>query len=273
MGHIKNTALLPVKFISDLYENRFTIGELSKRDFKNMYVGASLGVIWTFIQPLAMTLILWVVFSLGFKSQPLDNVPFVIYLLTGLVPWNFFSETLVKNTSVIYEYSYIVKKIPFRISILPIVKICSAFMVLGIFLIILVIFLLAFDMPFSLYWFQAFYYLFAASILLLAYSWFFSALNVFFKDVAQTISIAIQVGFWLTPIFWDLNMFPAEYHSYFQLNPMFYVIEGFRDSFIHFSPFWHKMHATIYFWSGTVLTLLLSTYTFNKLRPHFADVL
>jgi len=260
-------------FFSSLYKNRFVISELTKRDFKNIYVGSSLGVIWTFIQPLSMAMILWLVFSVGFKSQPLEGVPFVVYLLTGLIPWNYFSETLVKNTSVIYEYAFIVKKVKFRVSILPIVKICSGFLVYAIFLLILIIFLLAYRMPFSLYWFQSFYYLFAMGVLLLAYSWVFSAITVFFKDTSQIINIAVQIGFWMTPIFWQMNMFPESFHPFLKMNPMYYIIEGYRDSFIHFVPFWSKMGETIYFWTGTLLTLALGAFTFIRLRSHFADVL
>jgi len=260
-------------FFRDLYKNRFVIRELTKRDFKNMYVGSTFGVIWTFIQPLVMVLILWLVFSFGFRSQAMDGVPFILYLLTGLIPWNFFSETLVKNTTVIQEYSYIVKKVQFRISILPIVKICSALIVYFIFLIILIIFLVSYNTPFSLYWLQSFYYLFATIILMLGYSWIFSAINVFFKDTAQIISIAVQVGFWLTPIFWSMGMFPESFNIFFKLNPMFYIIEGYRDSFIYGIGFWEKGIYTLYFWIGTIITLGIGSFTFIKLRNHFADVL
>lgn len=261
------------KFIADLYRNRFVIKELSKRDFRNMYIGSTLGVIWTFIQPLTMTLILWIVFAFGFRSQSIDGVPFIIYLLTGLVPWNFFSETLIKNTTVIQEYAFIVKKVQFRVSILSIVKICSALLVYAIFLIILIIFLIMYGMPFSFYWFQSLYYLFAMTVLLLAYSWIFASINVFFKDTAQIIGIAVQIGFWLTPIFWNLNMFPPEFHYLFRINPMFYIIEGYRNSFVNFIPFWSDWLYAAYFWTGTLLTLLIGIFTFIRLRSHFADVL
>lgn len=260
-------------FFSDLYTNRFVISELAKRDFKNMYVGSSLGVIWTFVQPLAMTLILWVVFVFGFKSQAVGDIPFVLYLLTGLIPWNFFSETLVKCTNVMSEYSFIVKKVQFRVSILPIVKIYSALMVHGIFLTIMVVFLLSNSFTPNIFWLQSLYYLFAMLVLLLGYSWLFASLNVFLKDTAQIISIAVQVGFWLTPVFWHLDMFPAEFYPYLRLNPMFYIIEGYRDSFLYSIPFWSKIGYTAYFWIGTTATMLIGAYTFMRLRSHFADVL
>lgn len=260
-------------FFRDLYCNRFVIKELTKRDFKNMYVGSTFGVIWTFVQPLVMVLILWLVFAHGFRSQAMNGIPFILYLLTGLIPWNFFSETLVKNTTVIQEYSYIVKKVQFRISILPIVKICSAFIVYCMFIVILVIFLLSHNIPFSLYWLQSFYYLAATVVLLLGYSWIFSAINVFFKDTAQIIGIAVQIGFWLTPIFWSMGMFPDSLDIIFKLNPMFYIIEGYRDSFLYNVGFWEKGIYTIYFWTGAAITLSAGAFTFIKLRSHFADVL
>lgn len=260
-------------FISDLYANRFVISELAKRDFKNMYVGSALGIIWTFVQPLAMTLILWIVFVFGFKSQAVGDIPFVLYLLTGLIPWNFFSETLVKSTNVMSEYSFIVKKVQFRVSILPLVKIYSALMVHGIFIAILITFLLFNRFTFNLFWLQSLYYLFAMSLLLLGYSWLFASLNVFLKDTAQVIGIGVQIGFWLTPVFWHLDMFPAEFYPYLRLNPMFYIIEGYRDSFLYGIPFWSKISYALYFWTGTLATLAVGAYTFMRLRSHFADVL
>lgn len=238
-----------------------------------MYVGSALGIVWTFVQPMMMTLILWVVFVFGFRSNSVGDTPFVLYLLTGLIPWNFFSETLVKSTNVMSEYSFIVKKVQFRVSILPIVKIYSALMVHGIFLLILFTFLFFYDIPVSFYWLQSIYYLFAMVVLLLGFSWLFASLNVFLKDTAQMIGIAVQVGFWLTPIFWSLNMFPAEFYPYFRLNPMFYIIEGYRDSFLYHIPFWSKAGYTLYFWAGTLGTMIVGSYTFMRLRSHFADVL
>ena len=73
-------------FLNDIYEKRHTIYELTKRDFKTMYTGSVLGLTWSFIQPLAMTGVLWFVFSKGFRALPVENVPFIVWMLSGLVP-------------------------------------------------------------------------------------------------------------------------------------------------------------------------------------------
>ncbi len=260
-------------FIKDIYDKRYTIYELTRRDFKSMYTGSLLGLTWSFVQPLAMTGVLWFVFSKGFRALPIENVPFIVWMLCGLVPWYFFSNCLVTNTSVLMEYGYLVKKTNFRVSILPIVKILSALIVHAIFIGILLIFLFAYRMPVSIYWLQVFYYIAALMFFLLGMSWVTSSINVFLKDVAQMINVLMQFGFWLTPILWDYHILPKNYEILLKLNPMFYVVQGYRNSFIYQTPFWWNPKLTIYFWGITVLMLFAGILIYKRLRPHFADVI
>jgi lipopolysaccharide transport system permease protein/teichoic acid transport system permease protein len=125
----------------------------------------------------------------------------------------------------------------------------------------------------SLYWIQAVYYLFALCIFLLAVSWMVSALNVFLKDVAQLLQIVLQVGFWLTPILWSVDIIPEKYHALVMLNPIAYVVQGYRDSFVLGIGFWEHPFQTLYFWSLTFVVLAAGVWTFRRLRPHFAEVI
>jgi lipopolysaccharide transport system permease protein/teichoic acid transport system permease protein len=89
----------------------------------------------------------------------------------------------------------------------------------------------------------------------------------------QLVSIVVQFGFWLTPIFWNISTVPEKYHWIIKLNPMAYIIEGYRNSMIYHKWFWEDMNMTIYFWTITIILFGLGALTFRKLRPHFADVL
>lgn len=261
-------------FIADIYKNRFVIFELTKRDYKNRYIGSTLGFAWTIIQPLAMMLILWLVFVKGFGSAPIrGTIPFIAWFATGFIAWNFFSEALAATTNVFQEYSYLIKKMNFRIAILPIVKLLSSFISHLIFLFIGIIIVLACGLGFSFWWFQSIYYLLCMSIFLLGLSWIFASLQVFSKDVSQIVSIILQFGFWITPVVWKFDMVPKQYQIYFLFNPMFYIVDGYRRSFIFHEPFWERWQMTIYFWLITSAILLLGIFLFKKLRPHFADVL
>ncbi|KKQ71352.1 MAG: ABC transporter, teichoic acid transport system permease protein [Candidatus Peregrinibacteria bacterium GW2011_GWC2_39_14] len=260
-------------FVKEIYKNKFVVYQLTKRDYKNKYIGSFLGFIWTIIQPLVMILVLWFVFTKAFNSGPIRDIPFSVWLTIGLVPWYFFSEALTTSTSALQEYSYLVKKVQFQTAILPIIKLLSAFITHIIFIIIGIIILLINDVGFSIYWLQAFYYLIAMFILLVGLSWITSAIQVFVKDTAQIISVILQFGFWLTPILWDFKILPEKYDYILKTNPMFYIMEGYRNSFIYHAPFWEAKNEIIYFWTTTIIILLIGIIIFKKLKPHFADVL
>ena len=93
------------------------------------------------------------------------------------------------------------------------------------------------------------------------------------KDVGQLVAMLIQFGFWGTPIFWSLKLIPESYQWVFKMNPMYYIIEGYRNSFIYHKWFWELGYTNISFWLFTVAVMLFGAFIFKKLRPHFADVL
>ena len=126
---------------------------------------------------------------------------------------------------------------------------------------------------FEIYWLQIVYYMFATTVLVLGLSWITSSLVVFLRDIGQLISMCIQFGFWLTPVFWSMKMVPEKYIWIIELNPLVYIINGYRDSLIYHKWFWQNMNMTIYFWLITAVIFVLSSLVFRKLRPHFADVL
>ncbi|MGG7153515.1 ABC transporter permease, partial [Clostridium neonatale] len=99
------------------------------------------------------------------------------------------------------------------------------------------------------------------------------AIVVFFKDLGQIISIFLQVGMWMTPIMWSYTIVPEKYQWIFKLNPMYYIAEGYRDTFINHVWFTERYFQTVYFWIVSVVLFIIGTMIFNKLKPHFADVL
>jgi lipopolysaccharide transport system permease protein/teichoic acid transport system permease protein len=231
------------------------------------------GIAWAIIQPTVTILIFWFVFQVGFKSQPVDNFPFILWFIAGVLPWFFFSEALATGTNSILDNSFLVKKIVFRISLLPIIKLITALIVHLFFILFMIGMFLFYGYGFELYWLQIIYYLFATLILALGISWITSSVVVFFKDVGQFVSMILQFGFWLTPIFWSLKMVPEQYHWIIKLNPVVYIIDGYRNSMIYHVWFWHDLGSSIYFWLITGIIFVLGGLTFKKLRPHFADVL
>jgi lipopolysaccharide transport system permease protein/teichoic acid transport system permease protein len=247
--------------------------ELSKSDFKKRYFGSYLGIIWAFIQPLISLLLFWFVFQVGFRSTPIDDAPFILWLACAIIPWNFFAEAVQTSTNSVIENSFLVKKVVFKLEILPVIKIYSALFVHLFFILFLLVMFFLYGYSFSLYYLQIFYYLFASILLVLGISWITSSVVLFFKDTAQIVLMFVQFGFWLTPIFYSINTIPERYQFLLKMNPMYYITDGYRRIFIYKQWFWQDMKLTIYFWIVTIILLFTGYFLYRKLKPHFADVL
>ena len=112
----------------EIIRKRKLIWDLSKADFRKRFVGSYFGIVWMFIQPMVTVLIYFFVFQIGLKSvPPVPGVPYVLWLIPGIVPWFFFSEALNNLTGCLQEYHYLVKKVVFQVEILPIIKLLSCF--------------------------------------------------------------------------------------------------------------------------------------------------
>ncbi|BDD89127.1 ABC transporter permease [Desulfofustis limnaeus] len=246
---------------------------MAKREIAAQYVGSFLGFVWTFIKPLVMICVFWFVFSVGFKSMPMGNIPFVVWLAAGLAPWFCFADIVTSSAVVVVGNSHLVKKTLFPSQILPIIKLLSGLITHAVFLSILFGLLISQKVPLSFYSLQFVYYLLCFSLLALGISWLVSALHVFVRDTAQIVAVVLQVGFWGTPIFWDIKMMPPSIQFWLKFNPFYYVVQGYRESFLEFVPFWHHTLHTLYFWAITLFILLAGAYVFRKLKPQFADVL
>lgn len=265
---------LSIKLLGkELYNNRRLIWNLSKNDFKTKYAGSYLGIIWAFVQPVVTVLVYWFVFQVGFKSGTVKDFPYILWLISGLVPWFFFSDALLNATNSMMEYSYLVKKVVFKISILPIVKIISALFVHLFFIGFTLILFLAYGHKPNIYTLQVIYYTFCMFIFVLGVSYITCAVIIFFKDLGQIIGILLQVGIWMTPIMWSYSMIEEGYQWILKLNPMYYIVEGYRDSLINHVWFWERFNQTIYFWVLTIGVFALGTIIFKRLKVHFADVL
>lgn len=272
----KKTQSLP----RELWESRKLIGTLAKNDFRKKFAGSYLGIVWAFVQPLVMILVYWFVFQKGLqvggmKMKAGISVPFILYLVSGLVPWFFFSSALTDGTQAFLDYDYLVKKLVFKISVLPVVKTISALFVHAFFMILaLGIFSVYAYYP-DLYTLQILYYSLYMTLLVLGIIYITSSVSVFLRDTKEFINVVIQIGIWVTPIMWNLQNFESHplLVKILKLNPMYYVVAGYRDAFVNKVWFWEHPLLTVYNWVLVILLLLAGTQIFKRLKIYFADVL
>ena len=275
MEWIKKIGYLPV----ELFQNRRLIWKLSNNDFKTRYAGSYLGIIWAFVQPVITVLVYWLVFEKGFsaKAEMMKagvEVPFVVYLTAGLVPWFFFSEAVSSATNALMEYNYLVKKVVFKISILPLIKVIAAGFIHVFFVGVLLGIASCYGFFPTVYTIQILYYSFCMFMLVLALSYTLCSVVVFFRDLTQIVSIGLQIGMWATPIMWSVSRIHNETLLFvFRLNPVYYIVNGYRSALFDRVWFWQNGGQTLYFWGFTLVVFALGTLVFKRLKPHFADVL
>ena len=266
----------------DIVSNRKLIGSLAKNDFKQKFAGSYLGTVWAFVQPIVTVLVYWFVFekalNVGTQSTKAGiGIPFVLWLIAGLVPWFFFSEVLSSGTNCLIEYNYLVKKVVFKISTLPVVKAISSLFVHAFFIVFTIIIYSFYHYLPTLYTLQLIYYSFCMFVLSLGLIYAFSAIMVFFRDLSQIVNVLLQIGMWMTPIMWNMdamaNRIPGWAMTILKLNPMYYIVNGYRDALYNNVWFWERAGMTAYFWIITAIILLGGMAIFRKLQQHFADVL
>jgi len=260
-------------FLAFLLQKRYLIVEMAKRDIAEKYAGSLLGVLWSIIHPLTIICVFWFVFGFGLRAHPIQEVPFVVWLVAGLAPWFAFSEIISESTVGITSNAHLVSKIQFPTHIIPVVKICSSFFNHLIFIVFLLGLILFHQQETSFFFLQFGYYYLCLVILAMGISWATSALNVFLRDVSQFVNLVLQILFWGTPIVWDMSIMPPEAQTLLRLNPIYYIVEGYRDAFVNFEPFWADGYLALVFWSVTAACFIIGATIFRKLKPHFDDVL
>lgn len=244
-------------------------------EIRKRYAGTIFGVSWNVIHPIMMVLVYGFIFSVGFRVQPAGGWPFVLVFLSGVVPWMTFSEILTQSACAVTNNPHLVKKTAFPTEILPLVCIGSSLINHAVMLLILSCTMLVYGRPLSLHCVQVVYYATALCAFSLGLAWLVCALNVYARDVGQALGVVLNFWFWLTPVVWQLDMLQSHprYRFLLELNPMCYILDGYRNSFLYQKPLWENPGGSLYFWLTTLFLAVMGGLVFRQLKPDFADVL
>jgi ABC-type polysaccharide/polyol phosphate export permease len=248
--------------------------QLVKNDLKSRYSGSAFGIVWAYIQPLVTILVFWYVYQVGFRNAPVNNVEFILWFIAAFIPWTYYSDGTVTAANVMYEYSYLVKKMRFRVWQLPIIKVFSSLRIHLFFLIFMFGMYMLYGHTPRPAWINTFYYTFYISVILVGNAFLLSSLTVFIKDAGQLVNVIMQIGFWLTPIFWSESTMSPNVLKVLKLNPMYYATTGYRHAMIDGLWFWQRPWTeTLYYWGAACVILLIGAAVYRHLREHFTDLL
>lgn len=247
--------------------------------FVKRYSGSALGVVWSLVKPILFILVYWFAIAVGIRGgKPVGEVPYLFWLMPGILPWFFMSDAITSGGTSVLHNRQLVTKTLYPAATIPIFTLVSyLFTHVALVALMLLIFLVS-GQGLSIYSIQVVYYMFCMLALMAVVSILFSALSAISRDVNHFLKAIQRVLLWLTPILWNLKELSPKaqrlgIHYLVKLNPMTYIVEGYRDAMIYQRWFTEHWLYTIYFWALVLALALLSCYVFRKVEREFADIL
>lgn len=253
--------------------NLYKMFKLATYDFITPFKDTYLGLLWIILNPLTQIGAYWFVFGMGIRGgAAVDGHPFLLWMLAGLVPWFYISSGITSGGVSIYGKSGILTKMKFPTSIIPTYTTLTQLMN-NIPVVILMFIIFAFnDYQATIYYVQIIYYLFAATMFIIAFSLLNSALVMAMRDINKLIGTVMRFLFYMTPILWTVEKMPPKLREILLMNPILYITDGFRNSLLYNKWFWEDVNGTIYFWSFTLIVLIIGAIVHMRLRNRFSDL-
>ena len=262
--------------VASTWRNRSLILALTKREVISRYQGSTLGLAWSFFNPILLLTVYTFIFSVVFKARwgvdtDSSKTAFALILFVGLIVHGLFAECLQRAPLLVLGNVNYVKKVIFPLEILPLVAFGAALfhasISFGVLLVAMLI--LQHTIPWTAVLFPI--VLLPLALGTLGVSWFLAALGVFIRDISQMTGMFVTVLLFISPVFYPISALPEKYQWVANLNPLAFVIESSRGVLIFGElPDWtHWLFLTL----ASAVVAWLGFYWFQKTRKGFADVL
>lgn len=254
-----------LRILREQIQNFGIIYRVAHYENKASYQGHYLGYFWQFLNPLIQIAIYYLVFSVGFKSASLE------FILIGIIPWFFISNVILQGANSIFNQIHMASKMRFPLSTLPSITIVSNLSSFFVMFFVLLV-LLAIKNGVSVYWLEMIYYFVAMVLFLYAFSIFNAIISIIIRDYYLVLQSLLRVLFYTTGVVWNLSdLLPGWAVQIFKLNPLMYIISGFRNALFYEEPLWSDSTYTLYFWLVTGLVLFLGTMFYEKFKNRLLD--
>lgn len=255
------------ELISNLYNYRLLLKSNIKKEIRGKYKASFLGVLWSFVNPLLTALIYAIVFPFILKSTEPHYVTFIII---GILPWTYFTNTIMQGTTSVLNNAGIIKKVYFPREILPIAINTSGMINFLISCIIIFIFLICSGIGFSWYILYLPLILFVQYILQLGIILITSAIEIYVRDAEYIINFFVNMLFYATPILYSASMFAGSKFSWIiKINPMASIINSYRN--ILYYQTIPEIKSLLITLGASLVLLFIAFKIFNKLQKGFAE--
>ncbi|MCR2821418.1 ABC transporter permease [Lederbergia panacisoli] len=264
--------------LKEQFQHFYLIRRLSLYELKSANNNNYLGMAWEIINPLIHVAIYWFVFGFGIRQRaPMElqdgsAVPFLYWMLAGIILWFFFYQSVIQGSRSIYTRVKLLSKMNFPMSVIPNFVIFSRLYVHFIMVMITFIIFAFSGYKITIYYLQIIYFMFSTFAFLYALTLITSTLTTIIRDIQMFIQSSFRMLLYLSPILWTIDRLPESLQIIMKINPLYYLIEGYRSGFFglgwYFIEHWQY---TLYFWGLTIVLFLLGSSLHVKFKRHFID--
>lgn len=269
-----------ITVLKEQIEHFYLIRRLSLYELKSHNQNNYLGMAWEIINPSIQILIYWFVFGTIRNRAPIEiggmEVPFFTWLLAGFFLWIFAYQSIIQGSKSIYTRLRMLSKMNFPMSVIPNYVIFSKFYIHLFMLLISIVIFQFTGYTATVYYWQFLYFMIAAFCLLFSISLITSTLSTMIRDVHMFLNATLRMLLYLSGVLWPITLledFP-KILQLMKLNPLFYLIEGYRSAFFgvdwYFITHWQY---TLYFWGLVIVLFIIGSILHVKFRRHFIDYL
>lgn len=262
------------EIVLETWSNKERLIRLSLYDLKSRSSGTILGSLWYILNPTLQILVYWLVFTIGISSpKPRGNYPYIVWMITGIIPWFFISESMMGSMSSIFHYKDILKRTNFPVSLIPLKTVLTSFINHLMAMLVVIFIFFASGGRIGINFVLVFYYFVCALVFLFGYALFASAVSTVFRDFEKLMSSVIRLLFYLSPVVWSPSNLSSKLQFVLKINPIAYIIDGYRNSILYNANLLFNWKQGIYFWVFTILLLMVGSATHVRFRKHFIDVI
>jgi teichoic acid transport system permease protein len=254
---------------------RHQIFKLAKSDIVKTYSGTAFGWGWALVKPTVTIVVFWFVLTVGFRAgETGSGHPYILWLISGLIPWFYMDEMITGGTSAYLTYSYLITKMKFPVgtisTFIGISKLIVHFLLMFI---VLIIFALYGYYP-DIYLLQLPIYMLLMLVLFSSWALFAAMLSAISKDFMNLVTSFVTAVFWLSGILFDVRMINTQWiRTVLMFNPVTFFAEGYRDVFLYKVWIWDQPQKLLAFFCTFVVMVTLAMWSYNKLHKEIPDVL
>lgn len=265
----------PVRDVStEIITNWLRMYRLANYDLKAKNKGTFFGFLWNFLNPALQIFVYWFVFAIGLRvTSPMEGVPYVIWMIVGIIPWFSISTAIMSASTSIIVSGNIIKTLKFPLAIIPTKAVISnTISNLWAMLIVLIIVLFS-GTGFTWHILQLPYYIVCTTLLLTGISLITSSITVIIRDFTPVLNAVMRLLFYVTPVLWATDSLAPQLLFIMKLNPFYYLINGYRESILWGVAIWEHPAQTAYFWLLTIFAYVLGCVMHTRLRRKFIDLI